>query len=84
MKKLTIPLFIPKIGNEIDYKSLNYIIRDIDDCNIIIGNYKLNKISDIASNLNKTPPNIPVWGDFCFGSINIFLKKGCISFIRVI
>jgi len=47
MRKLTIPLYIPEKNNEIDYDSLINIINEIDDCNILIGNYNLNKINDL-------------------------------------
>ena len=47
MEKLTIPLYIPKKNNELDYEGLMNIINDIDDCNILIGDYNLNKLSDL-------------------------------------
>ena len=47
MRKLTIPLYIPEKNNEIDYDSLINIINEIDDCNILIGNYNLNKMNDL-------------------------------------
>lgn len=47
MRKLTIPLYIPEKNNEIDYDFLINIINEIDDCNILIGNYNLNKMNDL-------------------------------------
>ena len=47
MEKLTIPLYIPKKNNELDYEGLMNIINDIDDCNILIGDYNFNKLSDL-------------------------------------
>lgn len=47
MKRLVIPLFIPLRNNEIDYISLKYIINDINDCIVLIGNYDINKLNTV-------------------------------------
>ena len=60
MEKLTIPLYIPKKDNELDYQGLMNIINDIDDCNILIGDYNLNKLSDLDYIKDCSGPNSPV------------------------
>ncbi len=44
MRKLIIPLYIPKENNEIDYESLKLIIENISDSIILIGDYQLNEL----------------------------------------
>jgi hypothetical protein len=46
MKEIAIPLFIPLKNNEIDYQSLKNLINEINDYNILIGDYNLNNLSD--------------------------------------
>ena len=46
MKKLVIPLLIPLIKNEVDYELLTKLVKDIEDCNILIGDYGLNDLEE--------------------------------------
>ena len=46
MKEIAIPLFIPLKNNEIDYQSLKNLINEINDYNVLIGDYNLNNLSD--------------------------------------
>lgn len=46
MNKLVIPLYIPSINNNVDYLSLENIIKGIENSIVLIGNYNLNNLSE--------------------------------------
>ena len=47
MNEIAIPLYIPIKNNEVDYESLTNLINEINDFNVLIGDYNLNNLSEI-------------------------------------